>query len=243
MRKVYFLPIILLVLACNPSKKLVSINENQLIFYPLQKNVYTHISFLQTQTWGKVGCNGMVYIHKNKAFIFDTPADNETSEALIKALELKKIKIKGVVINHFHNDCLGGLEAFHKIDIPSYATYKTIGLAKRDSVTVPKNGFEKQLKLKIGKKEIINQYLGEAHTSDNIVSYLVSEKVLFGGCMAKEVNAGKGFLGDANEKEWPNTIRKVKLTFPNTQKVIPGHGKVGGQELLDYTIKLFESKK
>ncbi len=201
-----------------------------------------HISFLQTQTWGKVGCNGMIYIHKNQAFIFDTPADNETSEALIKTVEEQKIKIKGVIVNHFHNDCLGGLEAFHKKGIKSYASEKTIELAKKDSVTVPQIGFKEKLTLRIGKKEIVNQYLGEAHTKDNIISFIPSENTMFGGCMVKELNAGKGFLGDANEKEWSNTIRNVKTTFPNIEKVIPGHGKVGGPELLDYTIRLFEVK-
>lgn len=201
-----------------------------------------HISFLQTQTWGKVGCNGMIYIHKNQAFIFDTPADNETSEALIKTVEEQKIKIKGVIVNHFHNDCLGGLEAFYKKGIKSYASEKTIELAKKDSVTVPQIGFKEKLTLRIGKKEIVNQYLGEAHTKDNIISFIPSENTMFGGCMVKELNAGKGFLGDANEKEWSNTIRNVKTTFPNIEKVIPGHGKVGGPELLDYTIRLFEVK-
>lgn len=68
----------------------------------------------------------MVYIHKNKAYIFDTPADNEAAEFLIKILEDKNIKIEGVIVNHFHNDCLGGLEAFHKRGIKSYATEKLL---------------------------------------------------------------------------------------------------------------------
>ena len=242
MKKLIFLFISVLFISCNSSKKLVSNDESQIAFYKLKKNVYAHISFLQTQTWGKVGCNGMVYIHKNKAYIFDTPANNDASEFLIKILEDKNITIEGVIVNHFHNDCLGGLEAFHKRGIKSYATVKTIELARKDSVTIPKIGFKEKLTLRVGKREIINQYLGEAHTKDNIVSYLPSEKVLFGGCMAKEMNAGKGFLGDANEKEWSNTIRKVKSTFPDLEKVIPGHGKVGGPELLDFTIELFEVK-
>ncbi len=221
---------------------MVSSNENQIVFYKLKKNVYLHISFLQTQTWGKVGCNGMVYIHKNKAYIFDTPADNEAAEFLIKILEDKDIKIEGVIINHFHNDCLGGLEAFHKIGIKSYATEKTIELARKDSVTIPQIGFKEKLTMRVGKREIINQYLGEAHTKDNIVSYLPKEKVLFGGCMVKEVGASKGFIEDANQKTWSYTIRKLKKTFPQIKHVVPGHGKVGGTELLDYTIELFEEK-
>jgi metallo-beta-lactamase class B len=145
-------------------------------------------------------------------------------------------------VNHFHNDCLGGLEAFHKKGITSYASKKTIELAQKDSVTVPQISFNEKLSLRIGKKEIVNQYLGEAHTKDNIISFIPSENTMFGGCMVKEINAGKGFLGDANEKEWSNTIRNIKKAFPTAQFIVPGHGKPGGQELLDYTIGLFEVK-
>lgn len=45
---------------------------------------------------------------------------------------------------------------------------------------------------------------------------------------------------DANVKAWPTTIKNVKSTFPGATLIIPGHGDIGGQELLDYTIKLFE---
>lgn len=64
---------------------------------------------------------------------------------------------------------------------------------------------------------------------------------MFGGCLIKELDATKGFLGDANVSEWSNTVEKVKHQFPNVQIVIPGHGKIGGKDLLDYTIKLFKS--
>jgi metallo-beta-lactamase class B len=242
MKKLIYFLLIPILFGCNPSKLLVSKNEKQLAFYKIKKNAFVHISFLQTQTWGKVGCNGMIYIHKNQAYIFDTPTDNETSEALIKTLEEQKIKIKGVVVNHFHNDCLGGLEAFHKKGIKSYASEKTIELARKDSVTIPQFGFKENLTLKIGKKKMVNHFLGEAHTKDNIISFIPSENIMFGGCMVKELNAGKGFLGDANEKAWSSTIRNVKKTFSTAQFIVPGHGKPGGQELLDYTIGLFEVK-
>lgn len=242
MKNLAFLLLSVAIFSCNPSKSLVSKNENQLVFYKLKKNVYTHISFLQTQTWGKVACNGLIYIHKNQAYIFDTPTDNETSEVLIKTLEDQKIKIKGIVINHFHNDCLGGLEAFHQKKIPSYASEKTIELAKKDSVYIPQIGFSEKLRLKLGKKEIINQFVGEAHTKDNIISYIPSKKTMFGGCMVKELTAGKGNLADANEKEWANTIKKIKVLFPAVDIIVPGHGKPGGLELLDYTASLFEIK-
>ena len=30
----------------------------------LTEHTYQHVSYLQTETWGKVGCNGMIYAHK-----------------------------------------------------------------------------------------------------------------------------------------------------------------------------------
>ncbi len=66
------------------------------------------------------------------------------------------------------------------------------------------------------------------------------EDIMFGGCLIKEEGAGKGNLAEANVEEWPNTVRKVKMKYPEVKKIIVGHGKSGGIELLDYTIKLFE---
>jgi metallo-beta-lactamase class B len=42
--------------------------------------------------------------------------------------------------------------------------------------------------------------------------------------------------------DWSKTVSKLKAKYPDTQIIIPGHGKSGGTALLDYTIKLFEQK-
>ncbi len=171
----------------------------------------------------------------------DTPADDVTVNELIRWIsEEKKHTIKAVVVNHFHNDCLGGLVPFHKENIPSYANNTTIALAKKEGVAVPENGFENQLELPIGETTLLNRYFGEAHTADNIVTYVASEELLFGGCMVKSMNAKKGYLGDANTNEWSNTIAKIKTAYPRLKIVIPGHGNPGGMELLNYTKTLFK---
>ena len=57
--------------------------------------------------------------------------------------------------------------------------------------------------------------------------------------MIKELGAGNGNLEDANVDEWSATVRKAKSAYPEAQIVIPGHGKIGGTDLLDYTIEMF----
>jgi metallo-beta-lactamase class B len=211
---------------------------------PLTDKVFVHVTYLQTETWGKVGCNGMIYVNGDEAAIFDTPTNDKDANELLDVIEKKwKKRVKAVIINHFHADCLGGLGAFHARNIPSYANQLTLDLAKKQGYVVPENGFEKTQTLTIGTGKVENHFLGEAHTRDNIVSYLPAENVLFGGCMVKELKAGEGFLGDANVTTWSATIEKVKTTFPNLKWVIPGHGKSGGVDLLDYTAQMFRDKK
>jgi len=214
-----------------------------LIIQKLSEHTFVHVSYLNTQKFGKVACNGMVFIEGNEAIVFDTPTDDDVSIELINWLENeRKYKVKGVVATHFHVDCLGGLSVFHEKHIPSYANAKTIAFATQDSVTMPEKGFESKLELDLGGLRIINYFFGEGHTKDNIVSYIPSEEILFGGCLIKAVGAQKGNLNDANTEEWSNTVRKIKKEFPNIKYIVPGHGKVGGTALLNYTIKLFENK-
>ena len=212
-----------------------------LLINRISKYVYQHISFLNTKNFGKVPCNGMVVAYKNEAIIFDTPTDNETSCELINwVTKSLKCKITAVIPTHYHVDNLGGLDEFHKQGIPSYAYYKTAQIAKENGLSEPQYGFDKFLELKVSNEKVYIEFFGEGHTVDNTVGYFPLEDIMFGGCLIKEAGAGKGNLEEANAREWSETVRKVRRKYPNVKKVIPGHGKLGGIELLDYTIHLFE---
>lgn len=207
----------------------------------LSNSVFRHISFVKTDDFGKVACNGMIYINENEAIVCDTPVNNEASLELIKWITKQGKSLKAVIITHFHNDCLGGLKQFHNLGITSYAHEKTIDLAKKEDYEIPKNAFKTKLELTVGLKKAMATYFGEGHTIDNTVVYIADEQVLFGGCLIKCLGAGKGYLGDANTSAWPFTVKKIKAEYPKLKLVIPGHGKSGDITLLDYTVTLFKS--
>ncbi|MCY1554896.1 Metallo-beta-lactamase type 2 [compost metagenome] len=115
-------------------------------------------------------------------------------------------------------------------------------MAKENNFVIPKNSFTDSLTLKVGNEKIVAKYFGEGHTKDNVVGYFPSENILFGGCLIKELNASKGYLGDSNVADWSSTVEKLKKEYPNVKIVVPGHGELGNKELLDYTINLFKTK-
>ncbi len=244
----YFFVFLLLVTSSFSCKKendnLDIMVSEELIIKKLSDHSYIHISDLTLKNGTKVACNGFIYIHNKEAYIFDTPANDIATTDLIQWLQKdKKTIIKGVVFNHFHADCNEGMDVFKKEGIPTIASKKTAKLMALHKYPEPNLLFKEQLTLTLGNKTIINTFMGEAHTVDNIVSYFPDEELIFGGCMIKSRNATKGNLADANIKEWSATVSKIKEAYPKTKTVIPGHGEHGNTELLDYTISLFKAEK
>lgn len=209
---------------------------------PLTESSYVHVTYLHVPDYGNVPCNGMIVTHQDSAFVFDTPSTDSVSLELIEWLEGQGYVVKGVIINHFHDDCLGGLQAFHDRGIPSFANATTIDFAKKDQAVIPLYGFKKKLTLTLGDLEVHNSFFGPGHSYDNIVSYVPSDSVLFGGCMVKALGAGRGNLADADTLAWPETVTEIKAQYPSLKQVIPGHGKVGGVELLAYTVEMFSQE-
>jgi metallo-beta-lactamase class B len=210
----------------------------------ITEGVFVHTSYLQTNDFGKVACNGMVYFSKGEAIVFDTPVEDPASQELIDWIQKKQKKeIKAIVVTHFHEDCLGGIKPFHEEGILSIASNRTIDILKaEEEAELPEKGFDQTMELVIGDEKVHLTYFGEGHTRDNIVGYLPSVRALFGGCLIKMNHAGKGYMGDANTAQWPQTVQKIKTTYPDLKIVVPGHGPYGGPELLDYTILLFQGQ-
>jgi metallo-beta-lactamase class B len=237
----FYLVLLVNVVQAQNSKEIII--ADGLTVVRLNNNVYQHVSDFEYQST-IVKCNGLIFINRGEAIICDTPTSDEYSAQLLAWMKRAHpdVTIKAIVVNHFHSDCLGGLREFHKAGIPSYGHKLGPELMRLegDTLEIPQNLFETELTLKVGGTKVHNFYPGEAHTRDNIVTWIPSEATIFGGCMVKSLDASKGNLADANVGTWPSTIRAVRAKYPAAKTIIPGHGDPGGQELLEYTIRLFE---
>jgi glyoxylase-like metal-dependent hydrolase (beta-lactamase superfamily II) len=92
---------------------------------------------------------------------------------------------------------------------------------------------EKGLKLAFGNEKVSVYYPGPAHSKDNVVVYIPSQKVLFGGCMILAQDR-IGNKSDADLDLWPKSIENLQKKHFEIEWIIPGHG-------TNFTPQLFEN--
>lgn len=237
----YSFIISLFIFACQKKEVDSNYKSENLVLEKLSEHVWLHTSYLKTEQWGKVPCNGIVVIDDGEAIIIDTPTNEESAIELLEWLNKNNLTTKAAIPTHFHVDCLAGLAYYHSKGIPSYGSALTAKLANDSNFTSPQNTFLDSLTLHVDDHPIQLIFEGSGHTKDNIIAYIPSDKVLFGGCLIKGEGWSKGNLADADTIEWANSVMKIMLDFPEVKTVVPGHGKVGDIALLEYTIKMFEN--
>lgn len=102
---------------------------------------------------------------------------------------------------------------------------------------------DQEVTLNFGGDSLLLYYPGESHSPDNFVVYSVEKEILFGGCMVKELKSKDlGNIADANLSEWVTSIERLQSKFNklNTKIVVPGHGDLGGIQLLARTLSLLK---
>ncbi|MGH1433574.1 MAG: subclass B1 metallo-beta-lactamase [Lewinella sp.] len=206
----------------------------------LTDNTFIHRSFKVFEGYGRIGSNGLIYMVDSTCVIFDTPVTTKTTVRLLDYLTKEQgFTVQAVVVNHFHEDCTAGLDSVQARGILTYGSKKTVALCEAEGTTAPQKKFGRKKVIKLGDQQIVNYAPGPGHTVDNIVSYLPTEGVLFGGCLIKSLGAGRGNTNDAVVSKWSDTVERVQKKFPEAIHIIPGHGHAGGPELLEFTVELF----
>lgn len=231
--------ICLQMVSAQPANQIIRLSLD-LELIPLSERAYMHVSYTSTPEYGRFTSNGLIFVSNDSAFLFDTPTTDALTQELVAWIQdSMKWKLVGFAPNHWHNDCMGGLGYLQSIGIASFANQLTIEKAKKNQLPFPDHGFTDSLQWLVGGKTILCYYPGAAHTVDNIVVWIPTEKILFAGCMVKELKARNlGNTTHSRLEDWPQTIEHVIAKFGSAVIVIPGHGVPGDTSLLHYTKRL-----
>ena len=211
----------------------------------LRPGVWLHTSWRVLPDGTRLPSNGLVVREGDHLLLIDTAWGQPLTDALFKWIDdTVRLPVRSAIVTHAHDDRMGGAPVLVRRRIPFYGRPLTRSLALAQKLPAPQplmglaavGGTER-----VGSAEVF--YPGPAHTRDNVVVWLPESRVLFGGCAVRAASdTSLGNVADADVKEWPASIRRVRERYPNAEVIVAGHGDVGGPELLRSTLRLLEGK-
>lgn len=215
--------------------------SEHLVARPLVDNIWIHTSY-KNLNGHPFPSNGLIVVTSNSVLIIDSAWGDSATTQLIRWTRKKFNKpIRWILSTHFHDDRLGGITEAHRERVPVIAYYLTKQLALKNQLPSPDAVLERDSTLTFDGTTIQVFYPGGGHTQDNIVVYVPSSCVLFGGCLVKSAESTDlGFTGDAVIQDWPIAIDHVMRKFSDAAIIVPGHGETGGQDLLIHTLDLLK---
>ncbi|MBP6287408.1 MAG: hypothetical protein KA409_10860, partial [Ferruginibacter sp.] len=137
-----------------------------------------------------------------------------------------------------------GLEYYRQQGVKTYTTVLTDELSKRNNKKRAEFLMAKDTVFTVGQFSFETYYPGEGHTADNIIIWFKKEKILYGGCLVKGVDAENlGYLGDANVTEYASTLKKVQKKCRKPTFIIIAHSDWKNINSLKHSLRMAKELK
>ena len=192
--------------------------------------------------------NGMYMITSDGVVLADTPWDTTQFQPLLDSIKIRHNKnVVMCIATHSHEDRTAGLEFLKQRGIKTYTTRQTDEISKVRHQKRAAFLIDKDTTFTVGNHSFQTFYAGPGHTPDNIVIWFNGDRILYGGCLIKSVEATDlGNLADANVPVWDATIEAIQRKFKNPAYIIPGHQAWTSLEALNHTkalVRQYKQKK
>lgn len=234
--RIFFISVLLLLIA---DSALGQMERKPLGISKLQDNFYVYTTY-NIYNGTPVPANGMYMLTEAGAVIFDCPWDTTQFQPLLDSIQKRhNKKVVLCIATHFHSDRTAGLEYYSSLGIKTYTTRRTDELSSKREMKRAAYLLNEDSVFSIGGSRFEVFYPGPGHAPDNIVIWFEKEKILYGGCLIKSADDNNlGNLGDANLKEYANTLENVKRRFKKPKHIIPGHGRWQDTRSLEHTLQM-----
>ncbi len=193
----------------------------------------------------QVPANGMYLVTNKGVVMFDTPWDTSQFQPLLDSIQFKHNKsVLLCIATHWHGDRTEGLEYYKQQGIKTYTTVLTDEFSKKNNMKRAEFLIAKDTVFNIEQYSFETYYPGEGHTADNIIIWFKKEKILYGGCLIKGVDAKNlGYLGDANTTAYATTLKRVQQKCPTPKFIIVSHSDWDDLNSLKHSIKMAKKLK
>jgi metallo-beta-lactamase class B len=206
---------------------------------PLTGNFYVYT------TWGQAGgepypANGLYLLTPEGVVLIDTPWDTTQFQPLLDTIWQRHHQhVVLCIATHWHSDKTAGLAYYRSKGIKTYTTRLTDSLSLVNGKPRAEFLFANDTTFTVGGYAVQTFFPGEGHTKDNIVVWFGKDRVLYGGCLIKGVEAPDlGYTADGNPAAYAATIRRLQAKFPNPAYVIPTHQRWESTQSVQHTLEM-----
>jgi len=179
------------------------------------------------------GGNSGILVSDSLVVVIDTKMD-EAAEQLFKTVkELAGNKPILVINTHYHPDHSTGNSFYVGQTIIAGGNYtKEFWIKEAGEKTLPTQWLQDRMDIKMGDDTVTLYNLAKnVHTASDIVVYLHKRKMLFGGDVILNKQA-PAILGVSDPDGYLMAFDLLPKQF-DIQKIVPGHGAIGGIEVIN----------
>ena len=189
------------------------------------------------------GGNSGILVSDSLVVVIDTKMDDAAEKLYQNAKELAGNRPLLVINTHIHPDHTNGNKHYKGQTIIAGGNYKKENWIKEaGEETLPTEWLKGKMDIKMGDDTITLLNLGKiAHTESDIVVYLHKRKMLFAGDLVLNKQAPV-LMGSADPDGYMAVFDLLPKQF-DIQKIVPGHGAIGGIELIDNFRQYFIDMK
>jgi metallo-beta-lactamase class B len=205
--------------------------------------VWLHVTVSDSAS-GSIAANGLIVQAGPQLVLVDTGWNSRQAGVLVDWAERTLgAPVRIAIASHSHEDRAGGLDEMLVRGVQVVVLDSTLVRLPERMRGAGIETFHGARELALGGRTLELFAPGPGHTADNIVVWLPDAELLFGGCFIKSAGSRTlGNLADADLTRWPASLRAVNARFGGARLVVPGHGDVGGRELLAHTRDLLRGK-
>ena len=189
------------------------------------------------------GGNSGILTSDSLILLIDTKQDEAAEVLYNQVKKLAGSKPVLVVNTHYHPDHVSGNKFYKDATILAGGNYtKEDWIKNTNAGTLPNKWLQDSLNLNMGDETVTILNLGKnIHTPSDVVVYLHKRKMLFAGDII--LNKQAPYI---SETASPNAYLTAFEVLPkqfDIQTIVPGHGEVGGIEVLESFKQYFNDMK
>jgi glyoxylase-like metal-dependent hydrolase (beta-lactamase superfamily II) len=191
------------------------------------------------------GGNSGILVSDSLVIVIDTKMDEAAEQLYKQVKQLAGNKPILVVNTHYHPDHSTGNSFYTGQKIIAGANYtKEFWIKNAGEKTLPTEWLKDKMDIKMGDDTVTLLNLGKPiHTVSDVVVYLHKRKMLFGGDVILNKQAPAIFgVADSDPDGYLAIFDMLPKLF-DIQKVVPGHGAIGGIEIIDNFKQYFLDMK